>query len=91
MNGLSSFMGNVCVAMINIIILAMLIRAIMSMFVEGDNIILNFLYSITEPIVLPVRKLFERFNLMSGLPIDISFLVTYILLSVIRSILNMWF
>ena len=91
MNGLSSFMGTICLAMINIIIFAMLIRAIMSLFVEGDNAILNFLYSITEPIILPVRKLFEKFNLMSGLPIDISFLVTYILLSVLKNILSVWF
>ena len=91
LNGLSSIMGSICLAMIDIIIIAMFIRAIMSLFIEEDNVILSFLYSITEPIILPVRKLFDRFNFMSGLPIDLSFLITYVLLSALKSILEVWF
>ena len=90
MNGLSNVIGTVCVALLNIVLLAMLIRAVMSLFTE-DNVILNFTYSITEPIIIPVRKLIEKSNIMSGLPIDISFLITYMLLSMLRSVLDIWF
>ena len=77
--------------MIDIILMAMFIRAIMSLFIQGDNAILNFLYSITEPVIFPVRKLLEKFDFMPGLPIDLSFLITYIILSVLESILSVWF
>ena len=88
MNG---FVGTICLAMIDIIIIAMLIRAVMSWFVASDNVISSFLYSITEPIILPVRKLLEKLDFTSGLPIDLSFLVTYVLLYALKSILSMWF
>ena len=43
----------------------------------------DFLYSVTEPFIYPVRMLFEKMNWFSGLPIDISFLVTYMLITVV--------
>ena len=91
MNGVSHIIGSVCIALINIITFAMFIRAIMSLFVEPDNVILGFLYGITEPIILPIRALLKNFNLTAGLPIDLSFLITYILLTVLKSTLSVWF
>ena len=41
-------MGIVCIALIDIIMIAMAVRAVMSWFVDGDNAVLNFLYSITD-------------------------------------------
>ena len=61
---------------------AMLARAILSWF-PIDNRFVDFLHAITEPFIIPVRMLFEKMNWFSGLPIDMSFFVTYILLSVI--------
>ena len=69
----------------------MFVRAILSWFVRDNNPISSFLYSITEPVIWPVRKLLEKSNLTSGLPIDISFLVTYLILTVLKSILGAWF
>ena len=68
----------------------MLIRAILSLFTEG-GVILSFVYSITEPIIIPVRKVLEKFNVSSALPIDLSFLITYLLLSVLSTVLGIWF
>ena len=91
MNGISLFIGNICIVLIDIITFAMFIRAILSLFMAEDNAISSFLYTITEPIILPVRRLLEKFNILQGLPIDISFLITYLLLSTLGSILSIWF
>lgn len=67
--------------------LAMLLRAILSWFPMEDNKFTNFLYALTEPVIYPVRALFEKMNWFQNLPIDISFLVAYILISVISMLL----
>ena len=66
----------------------MFIRAIMSWFPTESNKFENFLYVITELLIIPIRKLFEKFNWFQGLPIDISFFVTYLLLSIITLLLS---
>ena len=43
--------------LLSIIELAMLIRAIMSWFVMGDNPFVNILNTITEPFIFPFRHL----------------------------------
>ena len=65
----------------------MFIRAIMSWFPTNSNRFENFLYAITEPLIMPIRRLFERLNWFQGMPIDISFFVTYLALSLLILIL----
>jgi YggT family protein len=84
-------MGIVCIALIDIIMIAMAVRAVMSWFVDEDNAVLSFLYSITEPLVLPVRKLLHKFSGSSAFPLDISFFITYMLLVLLRTVLETWF
>ncbi len=68
--------------------MAMFARAVLSWFPGVGGRFEEFLYTITEPIIEPVRMLLDRFESVAGLPIDISFLVTFILLSVIQSMLG---
>jgi uncharacterized protein YggT (Ycf19 family) len=75
------------VLILSVFQLAMLIRAIMSWFPGDSNKFEIFLYAITEPLILPVRKLFERLNWFQELPIDVSFFVTYLLLSIVLVLL----
>ena len=80
---------SILVVFIDIIQIAMFVRAILSWVGIGRNSkILFYLYFVTEPIIMPVRKLFKKMNWFGRLPIDISFLVTYILLSIISAILT---
>lgn len=59
----------------------MLVRAIQSWLpLDDDNPFHNFVYLVTEPLIAPVRAIVERFPSMQGLPIDISFFITMILL-----------
>lgn len=78
---------NTVVIALSALQLAMLIRAIMSWFPNEPNRFENFLYSITEPFIFPIRKLFERLNWFQGLPIDMSFFATYLILTVLLLVL----
>jgi uncharacterized protein YggT (Ycf19 family) len=67
--------------------IAMMLRAILSWFPMDSNKFVDFLYVITEPFIVPIRALFEKMGWFRNLPIDISFFVTYILLSIISMML----
>ena len=68
--------------------LLMLIRAILSWFpMEEDSNLIHFIYMATEPVILPVRSLLDHFGLFEGMPIDMSFFITFMLISIIRMLL----
>ena len=52
-----------------------------------DSKVGYFLYSCTEPIIRPVRELIYKIPGADSLPIDLSFLAVYLLLSIVESIL----
>ena len=72
---------------LSVLQLAMLARAILSWFPSAPGKLENFLYAITEPLIMPIRKLFERLNWFQGLPIDMSFFATYLILTVLLLVL----
>ncbi len=74
--------------LLSAVLFAMAIRIILSLFVEEDNKLLNFLYAFTEPFIMPVRAVMERFNILQNSPIDFSYLITHILLSIIIIIIG---
>ncbi len=71
------------------VLFAMLIRAVLSIFMMGEESKLSLLlYYFTEPFILPVRKLLERLGLFQGTPLDISFFLTTLLLGMLQVILG---
>ena len=68
----------------------MLIRAILSWFPIGEDgpigALARLVFALTEPVIYPVRVLMERLNLFQGLPIDMSFFFTFILISILTSV-----
>ncbi len=74
---------NIVVVFLTVVQLAMLARAILSWFPLDGNRFTDFLFAITEPFIYPVRMLFDKLNWFTGLPIDISFLVTYLIISLL--------
>ncbi len=67
---------------IDVVSIAMLGRAVLSWFTMGEqNRIGAFLYVVTEPIIMPIRNLCNRFGWFQGLPLDMPFLITVVLLS----------
>ena len=69
--------------------IAMFIRAILS-WIPGleENKFSNFLYTVTEPVIMPIRALFDRMGWFQNSPLDAAFFVTYILLAVISTCLT---
>lgn len=64
--------------------LAMFLRAILSWFPINPNRFTDLLYTITEPIIYPIRVLFQKMNWFQGSPLDVPFFVTFLLLSVLN-------
>ncbi len=68
--------------------IAMLIRAVLSWIpgVEG-NVFAGFIYTVTEPLIVPVRMLFSRFGWFERSPLDIAFFATGLILTLLLYIL----
>ena len=65
-----------------------MIRAIMSWLpLDEDSHLVSFVMMVTEPVIAPVRMLLDRFDWVQELPIDISFLVAFMLLSIVQMLL----
>lgn len=62
---------------------AMMARAILSWFPIEPNKLTQLLDAITEPLIYPIRKLFEKMNWFQDIPLDMSFMTAYIVLSII--------
>jgi len=70
--------------------LLLLVRAIFSWIPGIGGRFADFIYTVTEPMLIPVRKLFDLFGVNLGMsPIDIPFFVTFILLSIIEMMLSL--
>jgi len=71
------------------VLVAMLVRAVLSIFMMGEESrFAMLLYYFTEPFILPVRKLLERFGLFQGTPLDVSFFITTLLLGMLQVLLG---
>lgn len=67
--------------MLSMVMISMTARAILSWFVNPEESKLYAItYMISEPIIMPVRLLFYKLNWFQRTPMDISFLITYLLL-----------
>ena len=73
---------NAAILLLSFVQIAMLIRAILSWF-PIDNRFVDFVCTMTEPFIYPIRRLFEKMGWFQGLPVDISFMVSYLLITVI--------
>ena len=81
---------NIALALLSALDIAMFGRAILSWIDPmGDGPLSSILYTITEPIILPVRKLCAKLHLFEGFPLDIPYMITIILLYLLQMMLMM--
>ncbi|MBO7250776.1 MAG: YggT family protein [Clostridia bacterium] len=73
---------------IELISLAMFVRAIMSWFFDIDGKFVRFLYVFTEPAIMPMRRLFDKMNWFHDVPIDMAYSATFIVLVLIQILLR---
>ncbi len=78
---------NFVLLFIQVLSFAMLIRAVLSWFTDGEGSFTRFLYVLTEPAIMPIRKLLVKMNWMQDSPIDFSFTFTYLALMLIEILL----
>jgi uncharacterized protein YggT (Ycf19 family) len=71
------------------VLLAMMIRAILSFFVKDPegNPLFMFVGVVTEIFVTPVRFIMFNLNIGQDSPIDWAFFVTYILMTILGSMM----
>lgn len=81
---LSSFIGT----LIEIELFLLLVRAVLSWVMpDRSSKISQIVYSLTEPVIYPIRRFLSRFSFVRTCPIDLSFLAAVLLLEVILSML----
>ena len=74
---------------IDVVSIAMLGWAVLSWFTMGEQTRIGaFLYVVTEPLIMPIRNLCNRFGWFQGLPLDMPFLFTVVLLSFVGILLQ---
>lgn len=89
MNEFAYIVIRIAVILIWVLQAAMFVRAILSWIPGSDeNKFGDFLYALTEPVIAPVRAVLDRIPLFQGFPVDMSFLITYLLLSVLSMFLG---
>ncbi len=80
---------NCALLFIDVITLCMTVRMIMSfLFMENDSKLGRLLFVVTEPVILPVRLLCDRFGWFGGMPVDMPFFISALLLLIVRLFLN---
>ncbi len=63
---------------------AMLIRAILPLLGFEESMVNVVCYAVSEPVVAPVRSLLDRVTGLRETGIDFSFMVTFLLLEIVR-------
>lgn len=86
---LTYFVTRLLVLFFEFISIALFLRAILSWFMQdGENAIMTFLAYVTEPLILPMRRLCDRFGWFQGVPIDMPFLLTALAVSMLSVVLE---
>lgn len=80
---------NIIFVLLEVLQFAFLLRAIMSWFDRGEpGMISSFLIFVTEPVIMPIRMLFDRKKLFQNSMIDIPFFISFMLLMFIQTFLT---
>ena len=88
MNLVVSLLIGTVQALISVVEVCFLLRAILSWLPLSDsNPFVTFTAMVTEPIIMPIRALFDRFGWFRDFPLDMPFFVAFILVNVVSSLL----
>ncbi len=80
---------NTATTLIFVLEVCMLIRAVLSWFpIRDDHPIAVLLFTVTEPVIFPFRRLFDRMGWFRNLPLDMPFLFACLVLAALGSLLQ---
>ena len=87
--GVVRIVAGLASALLSVMQVAMLIRAILSWFPQAaDSAFGDLIATGTEPVVAPIRDLADRFGWFRNSPIDFSFMIAYLLLFVLQGMIS---
>lgn len=69
--------------LISVLELCFFLHAILSWFVDEGNVVYRFTALVVEPVVRPVRLLLYKLNWFQDMPIDMSYLMAFLLVSIV--------
>lgn len=85
---ISYIISNTVLTIIVVMQVLLLVRALVSWLpIDQESKVCTFLYAATEPVIVPVRLILDRFESIQRLPVDLSVLATMIILSVLTTLL----
>ncbi len=82
-----ALLANTVSILLGIIELCFLVHAVLSFFVDEENVVSRFTGMIIEPFVRPVRALLVKMNWLQNSSIDFSFLIACLLVGLVASLL----
>lgn len=87
--GVVRIVAGLASALLSVMQVAMLIRAILSWFPQAaDSAFGDLIATVTEPLVAPIRALADRFGWFRNSPIDFSFMIAYLLIFVLQGMIS---
>ena len=87
-----NLVGRLVITLLYTMQILMFGRALMSWFSQDeDNKLSRFLFAATEPFVYPIRKVLNKFEFFSNMPIDMSFMAALLILLICTTFLNSTF
>ena len=85
MNLFVQFLRSVIVALFTTMDILLLLRALLSWFFGAENRFIDFVFAVTEPMIMPFRLLCDRFGWFQDSPIDVPFLMTVIAVAILET------
>lgn len=87
--GVVRIVAGIASALLSVLQVAMLIRAVLSWFPQAaDSAFGDLIATVTEPLVAPIRALADRFGWFRNSPIDFSFMIAYLLIFVLQGMIS---
>ena len=87
--GVVRIVAGLASALLSVMQVAMLIRAVLSWFPQAAGSAFgDLIATVTEPLVAPIRALADRFGWFRNSPIDFSFMIAYLLIFVLQGMIS---
>lgn len=88
MDLLLQLLKSTLLALFTVIDILLLLRALLSWFFGAENRFIDFVFAVTEPLIMPFRLLCDKFGWFQEIPIDIPFIMTIISVSIIETVVE---
>jgi YggT family protein len=86
---LASLVANFVIALITLMEFLILARALLTFFPEiAEGKIGEFVFTVTEPVIIPARAILSKIEATKNLPFDLSYIVAILILSFVQFILS---